>query len=641
MKKPNQKNVDKYKNRIRDAEEYRDSGYRELWERLYKRYRNHVDEIKDSKGKVRTDRSNISIPYSFTMIETILPRLVESLFAGRPYVTVKGKPKDIEEYRLHKDAEDTEGMKPWEASAKKMEQLLDYQQNVVFDIQNVFHIGLKTMTMYGTTVGYVGWKLEEKPIVRKEMANVLVDGEPLTENGEPVQKLQAYKSTESTYDDPELKFLDLGLFFVDPHAEDIEDARYCGHACYEPKSYIQTMNDAGIWYVDWTKVPKNSGMSNDARNRRMSNIGLPTTEGFIRDEQSSDQLYEIHYYWEDDKKVVMINRGYIAYEDENPYYHKKKPYVKDVYCKVPGEFYGIGVLETIEDLQDELNVERNQRIDNRSRALRRMYTQIRGAKIEPPDFNITNGGRILVDTHDAIKEWEHKPITGDTFTQEGIIKQDMRDTTGAQDVVMGMSGAAQTATETMTKDNNASMRFKMVISSIEKRLLVQISSMMIQLNQQFVDGPRLLEVNEKGEDLLLEVTPEEIQGLFRLMPVGSSVEPMANKEAFKQRMVELYSIVSSDHMMQEHPIKRKNLLKKVFEAFDIQDTDDLLPSDEELQGIMQDQAIQGFIATLPPELQQILMSVMGQGAPQQPMQNVQQGNGANTAMQSEQGLRVI
>lgn len=634
MKKPNQKNVDKYKNRISDAEEYRDSGYRDLWERLYKRYRNHVDEIKDNKGKVLTDRSNISIPYSFTMIETILPRLVESLFAGRPYVTVKGRPKDVEEYRQYKE------MKPWEANAKKMEQLLDYQQNVVFDIQNVFHIGLKILTMYGTTVGYTGWKLEEKLIVRKEMAPVQVDGEILTENGEPIQKLQAFKSTESTYDDPELKFLDLGLFFVDPHAEDIDDSRYCGHACYEPKSYIQMMNDAGIWYVDWTKVPKNGGMSNEARNRRMSNVGLPTTDGYIRDEQNNDSLYEIHYYWEDDKKVVMINRGYIAYEGENPYFHKKKPYVKDVYCKVPGEFYGIGVLETIEDLQDELNVERNQRIDNRSRALKRMYTQRRGSNITPNDFDVKNGGRVLVDSHDDINEMVHTPITGDTFTQEGIIKQDMRDTTGAQDVVMGMSGAAQTATETMTKDNNASMRFKMVISSIEKRLLVQVSSFMIQLNQQFVDGPRLLEVNEKGEDLLLEVTPEEIQGLFRLIPVGSSVEPMANKEAFKQRMVELYGIVSNDPMMQEHPVKRKNLLKKVFEAFDIQDTDDILPTDEELRGIMQQQAVQGFIGTLPPELQQILMSVMGQGAPQPQMNETTVGGGANTAMQAERGLQL-
>lgn len=636
MKKPNQKNVDKYKNRIRDAESFRDSGYRELWERLYKRYRNYVDEIKDAKGKVRTDRSNISIPYSFTMIETILPRLVESLFAGRPYVTVKGRPKDVQEYRQFKE------IKPWESSAKKMEQLLDYQQNVVFDIQDKFHIGLKILCMYGTTIGYSGWKLEEKPIVRKELTDVMVDGEPLTEEGQPVQKLQAFKSTESTYDDPELRFIDLGLFFVDPHAEDIDDARYCGHACYEPKSYIQTMNDAGIWFVDWTKVPKDSGKSNEARNRRMSNIGLPTTDSFIRDEQSSDQLYEIHYYWQDDQYVVLINRGYIAYEGENPYYHKKKPYVKDVYCKVPGEFYGIGVLETIEDLQDELNVERNQRIDNRSRALRRMYTQLRGTNITPNDFDVTNGGRVLVDNHDDIKEMEHKPITGDTFTQEGIIKQDMRDTTGAQDVVMGTSGTAQTATETMTKDNNASMRFKMVISSIEKRLLVQISSLMIQLNQQFIDAPRLLEVNEKGEDLLLEVTPEEVQGLFRLMPSGSSVEPMANKEAFKQRMVELYGIVSNDPLMQEHPIKRKNLLKKVFEAFDMQDTDDLLPTDEEIGGIMQQQAVQGFIATLPPELQQILSSVMGQGAPP-PMQgnSPSVGGGANTAMQAERGLQVV
>lgn len=69
--------------RIEAAENFREQ-YKDIWERCYKRWRNYVEQLKDK------DRANISIPYTFVQVETILPRLVESLFAARPYVVVKG-----------------------------------------------------------------------------------------------------------------------------------------------------------------------------------------------------------------------------------------------------------------------------------------------------------------------------------------------------------------------------------------------------------------------------------------------------------------------------------------------------------------------------------------------------------------------
>jgi hypothetical protein len=78
------------------------------------------------------------------------------------------------------------------------------------------------------------------------------------------------------------------------------------------------------------------------------------------------------------------------------------------------------------------------------------------------------------------------------------------------------------------------------------------------------------------------LTPEEIQGEFNLIAAGSSVEPMANREAFKQRMIELYNVMAADPFMQQFPIKRRNLLKKILESFDIKDVESILPDDNEL-----------------------------------------------------------
>lgn len=565
-----QQNLNKYMNKITAAERFRDSGYKNLWLKLYKLYRNYVDPIIDPKtNKEDKKRSNISIPYTLVQVETILPRLVETLFASRPYVAVKGRePHD-------------------KNNAEIMETLLDWQMNERFDIKDIFATGLKILAIYGTTVGYTGWKLKEHTIIKKEMSAVLIkdkNGQMVPakdSNGQPILDLQATKTNEVEYDDPEVKFIDLGLFYCDPHASDIEDARYCGHTTYETKEELQRLVDLDIGYkIDWKKVDDESNKQNEARNYRMSAVGLPTTDQTTSTEK--DGLYEVHHYWEDDKHVVIINRCYVALETENPFWHKKKPYVKDVYLELPGEFYGMGIVEIIMNLQEELNTERNMRIDYRAMSLRRMFKAKKGADINPNDLVWRQNGIIWLDDFEDVDTFEINSKVGDSFDQEAQIKQDIRDATGAHDVVMGTSNTGETATTTMTKDNNASIRFKFNIASIEKKLLVGIARFMIQLNQQFIDDAKIFRLTGKHEDEYQKVTPEQIQGKFDLIPMGSNVEPLANKEAYKQRMIQLYQVAGMDPIMIQHPEKRINLLKQLFEAFGIKDTESLLPNESEL-----------------------------------------------------------
>jgi hypothetical protein len=564
--------LQKYLNRVEAAENFRE-GYKELWKRCYKRYRNHVDKLRDPQGKEITDRSNISIPYTLVQIETIVPRMVESVFAARPYVALKGRePSDHE-------------------NAERHETLLDWQMNERVDIKKRFKTGLKEMAMYGTAVAYTGWRYEEREVIRKMLTPVLDDEtqQPLFDGEEPILDYQPMKVTETEHDDPDPKFIDLGLFFVDPHAPDIDDARYCGHIEYMSKEQLQKLEELDGYTFDWEEIKNLSTSEHDkARNERMKSVGLPTTNS--DNTNSEDNLYEVIRYWEDNKCVMIINRGYIAKDGENPFHHKKKPYVKEVYTEVPREFYGMGVIESIEDLQDELNTERNMRIDFRAFSLRRMWKVRRGANINRAQLKWRQGGIIVVDQMDDIGEVTVDSKIGDSFNQEEIIKKDIQDTTGAHDVVMGTSTSSETATTTMTKDNNASMRFKDVIDNVE-RLLVGVSRFMIKLNQQYIDDTKVLRVTGEDGDEWDEISPEEIQGEFDLIAMGSSVEPMANKEAYKQRMIELYGVLSNDPLIQGFPNKRRSLLKKLLDSFDIKDTESLLPSDEEL-GIPSEDTIQ-------------------------------------------------
>jgi hypothetical protein len=387
------------------------------------------------------------------------------------------------------------------------------------------------------------------------------------------------------YDDPEVKFIDLGLFYVDPQAEDIDDARYCGHDEFATKEQLEELVKQGVYKIDWKKVPVDKNI-NKARNDRMSAVGFSLPDDQI-DETSEDNLYRVTHYWEDNKHVVILNRAYIAMEKENPFWHKSKPYRKGVYTLVPHEFYGMGIVEMIEDLADELNTERNMRIDYRAFLLRRMFKVKRGSNVDKKQLKWEQGGFIEVDEMDDVQEFTMNDAQASSFATESGIKQDIQDASGAQDVVIGTANSRETATTTMTKDNNASMRFKMTISIIEKRLLCGIARQMMQLDQQFIDADRVLRLTKGVETDWVKLSPEEIQGEFDLIAAGSSVEPIANKEAYKQRMVELYNVVTNDPIMQQFPQKRINLLKKIYDAFDIKDVESLIPTEHEIQAMMQ------------------------------------------------------
>jgi hypothetical protein len=612
-KKDQQKNLNKYMTRIEAAEQYRDNSYKELWARCYKRYRNHVDELVDPKTKkIVTDRSNISIPYCFLQVETILPRIIEVLFANRPYITVMDRePSDL-------------------PGAKRMETLLDWQMNERFDIQDLFHHGIKECCIYGTAIGYTGWKWEQREVIKKQQVPV-TEPDPLTgaempmldDMEQPITEWQPVKTNEIDYDDPEAKFIDLGLFYADPSAEDIDDARYCGHDEFKTKDELQQMVDLGLYKIDWKKVPKDRPR-NEAKDYRMSSVGLPTNNDQVED-NDDDALYRVTHYWEDNKHVVILNRAYIAADGENPFWHRRKPYRKGVYTLVPHEFYGMGIIEMMEDLQDELNTERNMRIDFRAFLLRRMFKIRRGANIKKEQLKWRQGGYIEVDDMDDVMEFGVSDVAGSSFAQESTIKQDMQDCSGAQDVVMGTAGNRETATTTMTKDANASMRFKLLISSLEKKLLVGLTRLIMQNNQQFIDAPKWIRVTgEDGGNQPTQIAPEEIQGEFDLFPAGSSVEPLANKEAAKQRMTELYNVAGKDPIYEMFPEKRLRFLKKLYEAHGMKDSEQLLPTDEEFTQMQQRMAQLSAAPPAPP------------GGDSGPITS--QGGQANTALMQEAGL---
>ena len=556
----NPKDFDAIKQRIQGAEGWRDTNYTELWKTCLKQYRSR-------RPQVEAGRSNIFVPYTFMQVEVIKSRIAESLFNTHPFITVLPR-------------EDND-----DAMAEHVQSLLNWQFVDRMDIERTFseHL-LADMTVFGTAISYTGWLVKKHKTKRRGKVDRQLTypdtGEIVVGEDEApvaVSITEVIEDEETTYDDPVVQKIDLFDFFTDPMSATIADARFCGHREWLSKDAIKELEESAGWSVNWESVSPDDTVEGGKRIR--ADIG--GNKDIAEDDSSNTNgMYKVTHYWEDNRHVVIINDTVCALDEENPFWHGMKPYDKCCYTTLSGEFYGMGIPETLLDLQAELNTNRNQRIDYMSMALRRMWKLRRNSGLTARDLVWRQSGVIQVEEMDDVQEIAVQPLPASAFSHEDVVKQDMRDATGCHDIIMGLGYSAnETATTTMTKDNNASIRFKDVVKAVVQDLLVPIAKKCVSLDQQFLSEERLIRLSSSLEPAasLLTVSPDDLTGCYDVSYVGTAVDAMANRELNKQKVQETYNLAMGNPLVQNNPNSMRALLRELLRANDIQNIDDILP----------------------------------------------------------------
>lgn len=517
------------------------------WQTWYKLFRSYAE-----KRDTGDNRANLFIPYVYSIVETVVPRLVSTIFSSRPYIGILPVKEETVD------------------NAKAMENLIDYQMTQKVGIVSVATSWIKEALIYGTSILKVGWDYEEDDVWVDEPIAVLF-GTPI--GTRRVKKRQPVK------DDPLVEHIDLWDFYVDPEARDIDDAQYCIHKVYRDFEYLKNMEKLGIYknideVIKLKKGNKNelfeeiggnqafeTGMSNRLSLIGLQNIDKPTNK------------VELLEYWTDDRIIVVANRSVVIRNEENPYHHRKKPFVRLVDVLVPHEFYGIGEIEPIEDLQYELNSLRNQRMDNINLIINRMWKVVRGADIDLKQLVSRPGGIIEVDDMDDIQELEIQDTTRASIENViELVRRDMDNADGVYDYARGeTTDRRETATTASILSQAANERFKLKVTLMEDMGIRRLGVLLVQLNQQYITTTKAIRI--LGEDGMnfKEVSPDEIRGQFDVMPLGSSIEPVTNKENRLTNYINLYNIMKDSPYI-NHP----ELLKKIFEAADIKDTKRLI-----------------------------------------------------------------
>lgn len=258
--------------------------------------------------------------------------------------------------------------------------------------------------------------------------------------------------------------------------------------------------------------------------RRQEEAGRPVRIIILKARQMGfSTMTSALFYWEDDRHAVIINREQLALDEKNPFWHGMKPYDRCCYVPLSNEFYGMGIPEMLAGLQAELNTTRNMRLDYNAMAMRRMWKIRKGYGLTARDLVWRQNGVIELDDMEDIQEINVQELSYSAFTNEDVIKQDMRDTTGVHDIVMGLSEADETATTTATKDNNANLRFQHFIEAVVEQLLVPIAKKCLALDQQYLEESRIFRLLNEEMDELYQVDAFDIAGDYDTVSGDSTV----------------------------------------------------------------------------------------------------------------------
>lgn len=551
--------------RFRWSEQWR-RPWDDKWLRWYKTFRGIVPKLPEGEE----DRSNLHIPYTYSTVDAVRAKLLTACFANRPYVSF-----------IPKDADDVE-------NAKNMETLVDSQMNrtdVEFMVR--MYTLITDMLIYGGCPYEVGWRYEPRKIKRKV---------PMVDESGILLGYEEQEIEVVNWDDPDFQPFMIDDLYPDPEGTSIDDCSWVIRRRYITRKELEAKIDEGIYKVkDLEAINQAGDRISEGKQDRLAAIGA--ADAYADEADVGGRRYELLEMWEDDRVTTVINRTEVIRDEENPFWHGKKPFGFAKFDPLNGEFYGISLVEVIEHLQAELNTTRNQRIDATSQTINRMWIVLKGMGLEPADLVSRPNGIIWVDSMEEVpKEVEFKPPDPAAYQEESIIKADIQEATSTYNEARGApSDTKRTATENAIRERSTNIRFETKLRIFEALGLKRLGFFYDQLNQQFIDDIRSVRISgEDGGYEWQEMRPEDIAGRFEYQPAGSSIEPTLDKLEYRTNLLNLYNEFKEDP-----EIKTRELKKRVFEAFGIKDTEKLIKSEEEIMQEQQEElAAQGELQAM-------------------------------------------
>lgn len=543
------------------------------WERMYEATPDQL--VKDWPWK---GASNLVVPAIATHVESVLARIMGSIFVGKNLW--QGMPKSAK----------------WVDLVEPMEQWLNWVGHDVMDVYEACQRWFIGTLKFGTGVSKLPWER----VIRK-VKYKMPDGSVR------IEVIERYNA-------PKLYIVPLSDFYVSPDCYATLDLQNCDgvfQRCVYSKKGLEEKKNSGIFKnVDIVlKSPRAQGTTMEDQKDRAMSINRVHREGEFEtwecwvsynidgeDGELSELLVDYHY----DTKTILR----AVY---NPYRHQERPFHIIRFMPRDGSLWGIGIAQMLQDIQIELTAEHNLRIDNATLSNTAAFKVKRNAHIDEVD--IYPGAFVPFDEPDDIQPLPIGSVHDSLLKEELYTTQLGEKRTGVSDYTVGREssaiGSRATATSTLALIREGNKRFLMTINDIRKSLK-NIAHQIIMLYQQFSpDNKIMYEIFDESEKKVVQhyfsMPPEYTRANIAIdVPALSEVE---NKDAKKQGYLTLMQMMGQfyEKMFQavqiavnpQVPPALKELAndaakganemwKRVLQAFEFRDPETFAPRIEEI-----------------------------------------------------------
>lgn len=489
--------------------------FRDRADHCYALYRNYT-EFRDSINTDRRDRdrglrdakrewgAELFIPYCFATVETVISRML----ASTPKVIVKPR------------------RQVFEGNAPNMKLIVD-SQFADLDYELILQNIARDALVLNIGVQKTYWA--SSPSGNKYSLRAAYGSEEAAKKGEWV----AVPADRKKRDDPMIERVDPYDWFWDPFACDVDACDWIIHRTWRSTDYCRRMFDSGVWkYNDQEKAkqdlaegPGGSSKYSEVWSQRRKIDGYPT-------DSSKAGIHEVWEYHDGDRVVTVLNRECIVQTGPNPAWHGEFPFQVYRPTRLPGRMVGVGEVEPIEDLQQEMNTLRSQRRDNATISLQRSYAFADGM-IDPADFKIGPGIGIptLGDPREVLFPLPIADIPNSGYQEESALMADIWRTAGIDDTANGSGAVQQTATGTQLVYQAQGARIKQKTRGLEVELVRGAGRQVMMLNQQHIREAEIREPAppEPGQPdrrwSWRKCGPAELAGEFELDVEGGTMAP--------------------------------------------------------------------------------------------------------------------
>lgn len=539
--------------------------------------------IKKEKVFPYPKASNIAIPLTRWLIETVFVRVIDAIFSQQKVWTCRAKKPE------------------WVDIAPHIEDALDWWQKRIAKLRKTISSPLLQAMKMGTGLLNLSYDRIKRTVYKRadetEKANKEITKYADTDGNQMV------KVPDTVYEGPGLKTISLEDWIISSDSTSLQDAFLAGFRTYlripqfevRAKNRFYDVPDDKLERIikgdvlDETKVEriKESHKEVDEEDRTRIEIWELWLKYDVDDDGEEDDIV-ITFHQE---TRTILRAMY------NPYFYGFRPFQEIVFDPTEYSFYGVGGCEKLEQLQEVEDTLWNQRIDKANQFNAPVY--LRDSTQISENFETIYPGIIIdvLDIEKAVKVLEYPGAYPDTAPLEALINHYAQLVIGVSPHVMGQPTAERpVARETLVLIQELNKKYKYYIDN-GRTFFNELGMRVVEMIAQF--QPRYeYKVEDKGvfETRIVEFPPDLIRDGIEIDLMASS--EVMNTEIRREINMTLYQIINDystklygmatalNNEYTPQPLKQlivnvaeigAKVMKRILRDFQCIDAEDLVP----------------------------------------------------------------